>query len=99
MDFAMDTVTDSVITNVHQNQRRAEPIPKPKGNYVDVPGACGLSKSKLKEYQVNFLWFLLINRIIYTLLIFIYGFRIIYVIWLSFTLILIRNIKDRIQKR
>jgi ABC-type thiamine transport system substrate-binding protein len=64
MDFAMDTVTDLVITNVHQNQRRAEPIPKPKGNYVDVPGACELSKSKLKEYHVNFLWFLLINHII-----------------------------------
>ena len=35
-----------------QIQQRA-PIPKPKGNYVNIPKECNLSKAKHTEYQVN----------------------------------------------
>ena len=42
----------NAIDLIIQIQQHA-PIPKPKGNYVNIPKECNLSKDKHNEYQVN----------------------------------------------
>lgn len=77
-----------------------QPIPKPKGNYVNMPKTLKISKIKHNDYQVGFVFSNLINRIILILyLLYLCKFRIIYVIWLSFMSISIKNIKNKTQKQ